>query len=91
MIAATHDGRFHADEIFALAVLKLIFPDLEIVRSRDEKFYRNTDIIVDVGHVYDPENSVFDHHQRSFSIKRESGIPYASFGLVWENTAKHCA
>ena len=36
MIAATHDGRFHADEIFALAVLNLIFPDLELVRSRDE-------------------------------------------------------
>jgi len=84
MIAATHDGRFHADEIFALAVLKLIFPDLEIVRSRDEKVYKKADIIVDVGHVYDPENLIFDHHQRSFSIKRESGIPYASFGLAWK-------
>jgi uncharacterized UPF0160 family protein len=84
MIAATHDGRFHADEIFALAVLKLFFPDLEIVRSRNEKVYKKADIIVDVGHVYDPENLIFDHHQRSFSIKRESGIPYASFGLVWK-------
>src|SRR5210317_501592 len=84
MKASTHDGRFHADEIFALAVLKLIFPGLEIVRSRDEKVYKNADIIVDVGHVYDPENLIFDHHQRSFSLKRESGIPYASFGLVWE-------
>jgi uncharacterized UPF0160 family protein len=84
MIAATHDGRFHADEIFALAVLNLIFPDLEIVRSRDENVIKKADIIVDVGHVYDPEKLIFDHHQRSFSIKRESGIPYASFGLVWE-------
>ncbi|MGD8292282.1 MAG: MYG1 family protein [Desulfobacterales bacterium] len=84
MIAATHDGRFHADEIFALAVLKLIFPDLEIVRSRDEQIYKRADIIVDVGHVYDPEKLIFDHHQRSFSIKRDSGIPYASFGLVWK-------
>ena len=84
MIASTHDGRFHADEIFALAVLKLIFPDLEIVRSRDEKVYKNADIIVDVGHVYDAENLIFDHHQRSFSLKRASGIPYASFGLVWK-------
>jgi uncharacterized UPF0160 family protein len=84
MKASTHDGRFHADEIFALAVLKLIFPDLEIVRSRDEKVYKKADIIVDVGHVYDPENLIFDHHQRSFSIKRESGIPYASFGLAWK-------
>jgi uncharacterized UPF0160 family protein len=51
MKASTHDGRFHADEIFALAVLKLIFPDLEIVRSRKENLYKNVDIIVDVGGV----------------------------------------
>ena len=84
MKASTHDGRFHADEIFALAALKLLFPDLEVVRSRDEKIYKNTDIIVDVGHDYDPAHLVFDHHQRSFSLKRGSGIPYASFGLVWK-------
>jgi uncharacterized UPF0160 family protein len=43
------------------------------------------DIIVDVGHVYDPDNFIFDHHQSSFSLKRESEIPYASFGLVWKH------
>ena len=84
MIASTHDGRFHADEIFALAVLNLCYPDLKIVRSRDENVYKNADIIVDVGHVYDPDNLIFDHHQRSFTFKRRSGIPYASFGLVWK-------
>ena len=82
MIASTHNGRFHADEIFALAVLYLIFPDLEIVRSRDENVYKKADIIVDVGNVYDPEKLIFDHHQRSFILKRKSGIPYASFGLI---------
>ena len=84
MKASTHDGRFHADEIFALAVLNLFYPDLEIIRSRDENVYKNIDIIVDVGYVYDPDNLIFDHHQRSFSLKRESGILYASFGLVWK-------
>ncbi|MDB4442476.1 MYG1 family protein [bacterium] len=84
MKASTHDGRFHADEIFALALLNLFYPDLEIIRSRDENVYKNADIIVDVGHVYDLDNLIFDHHQRSFSLKRESGIPYASFGLVWK-------
>ena len=84
MIASTHDGRFHADEIFALAVLNFIFPGLDIVRSRDEYVYKNADIIVDVGHVYDPDNLFFDHHQRNFTLKRKSGIPYASFGLVWK-------
>jgi uncharacterized UPF0160 family protein len=88
MKASTHDGRFHADEIFALAVLKLIFPDLGITRSRDEIIYKNADIIVDVGHVYEPENLIFDHHQRGFLLKRESGIPYASFGLVWKKYGK---
>jgi uncharacterized UPF0160 family protein len=70
MKASTHDGRFHADEIFALAVLNLFYSDLEIIRSRDENIYKNL---------------IFDHHQRSFSLKRESGIPYASFGLVWKH------
>ena len=88
MKASTHDGRFHADEIFALAVLNIFYTDLEIVRSRDEKVYKNVDIIVDVGHVYDAENLIFDHHQRSFALKRESGIPYASFGLVWKQYGK---
>jgi uncharacterized UPF0160 family protein len=50
MKATTHDGWFHADEVFALAVLNLIYPDLNIVRSRIEKVYKNADIIVDVGH-----------------------------------------
>jgi uncharacterized UPF0160 family protein len=45
MKASTHDGRFHADEIFALAVLKLIYPDLEIVRSRDENVYKKGFIV----------------------------------------------
>jgi uncharacterized UPF0160 family protein len=85
MKASTHDGRFHADEIFALAVLNLFYPDLEIIRSRDENVNKNSDIIVDVGHVYDPDNLIFDHHQRSFSLKRDTGIPYASFGLVWKH------
>ena len=67
MIASTHDGRFHADEIFALAVLNLSYPDLEILRSRDENIYKNADIIVDVGPIYDPDNHIFDHHQRSFT------------------------
>ena len=85
MKVSTHDGRFHADEVFAIAVLKLVYPDIEIVRSRNENVYKNADIIVDEGHVYDSDNLVFDHHQRSFSLKRENDIPYASFGLVWKH------
>ena len=71
MKASTHDGRFHADEIFALAVLNLFHSDLEIIRSRDENAYNNRDIIVDVGHVYDPDNLIFDHHQRSFTLNTD--------------------
>jgi acetoin utilization protein AcuB len=50
MVDHTADNR----EIFALAILKLVFPELEIIRSRDETVLRDVDIIVDVGHVYGP-------------------------------------
>ncbi len=83
MIAATHDGSFHADEVFALAALRLIHPDLEIVRTRDREKLAEADLRIDVGFRYDPAAGDLDHHQREFSEERENGIGYASFGLVW--------
>ena len=72
MNASTHDGRFHADEIFALAVLNIVFPGLEIVRSRDEKVYKNVDIIVDVSHVYDAENHSLEGADKLAAIALEN-------------------
>lgn len=85
-VVLTHSGPFHADDIFAVAVLKLVFgDDLEVVRSREEHLLSKADIVVDVGGIYDPEKLRFDHHQTVGAGHRENGIPYASFGLVWKS------
>ena len=80
----THNGRFHADEIFAIATLRRIEP-LEVVRSRDSAIIASADYVVDVGGVCDPARNRFDHHQAGGAGKRENAIPYSSFGLVWKH------
>lgn len=84
MKIVTHNAKFHADDVFAVATLLLVFPDAEVVRSRDEEVIKSADIVVDVGMVYDEEKNRFDHHQPEGAGTRENGIPYASFGLVWK-------
>ena len=80
----THNGRFHADDIFAIATLLLVYPDAEIIRSRNKEIIKSADIVVDVGFVYDPKIKRFDHHQPGGAGARDIGIPYAAFGLVWK-------
>jgi uncharacterized UPF0160 family protein len=84
MKIATHSGNFHADDVFAVAVLKLIYPEAEVVRTRDQEIIQSADLVVDVGGVYEPEKGRFDHHQEGGGGIRPNGIPYASFGLVWK-------
>jgi uncharacterized UPF0160 family protein len=83
MLIATHDGSFHADEVFAVAALGLIGGPIEVVRTRDRDVLAGADVRVDVGFRYDPSSGDFDHHQREFDAVRENGIRYASFGLIW--------
>ncbi|MEI6478833.1 MAG: MYG1 family protein [bacterium] len=82
----THNGSFHADDVFAVATIELVYPKerFEVVRTRDEARINNGDFVVDVGRIYDENTLRFDHHQEGGAGKRESGIPYASFGLVWK-------
>jgi len=71
----THDGRFHADEVMATAILNKIF-ELEIVRTRDPKTLGELDIVYDVG------GGEFDHHGVE-KVYRENETPYAACGLIW--------
>lgn len=81
----THNSKFHADDIFAVATLQLALNrDIEVVRSRDIEVIKTGDFVVDVGGVYDQTRNLFDHHQEGGAGKRDNGIPYASFGLVWK-------
>lgn len=79
----THSGRFHADEVFATAMI-LMVEEHEIVRSRNPEVINTGDIVLDVGAEYDPERQRFDHHQNSFTRKRADGTPFATAGLIWE-------
>ena len=80
----THSGRFHADEIFATAMV-LMIQDHDIIRTRDEEIIAKADIVLDVGAEYIPEKNRFDHHQNSFTRERKDGTPFATAGLIWEH------
>lgn len=81
----THSGIFHCDDVVAVAILTRIFPDAEIVRTREitPEMLSNPDVVVvDVGGQYDHQLSNLDHHQRG-GPTREDGTPYSGAGLVW--------
>jgi uncharacterized UPF0160 family protein len=82
-VIATHNGSFHADDIFGVAVLLLLHPEAQLVRTRDMERIAQADFAVDVGGEWDAARGRFDHHQRGFAGARESGVVYASAGLVW--------
>ncbi len=83
MLVATHDGSFHADEVFAIAALGLLGEPVEVIRTRDREAVAQADLRVDVGFRDDARNGDFDHHQREFDAVRDNGVRFASFGLIW--------
>ncbi len=83
----THNGSFHADDIFAVATLLLVLEkdnEVTVLRSRDMEVINSAEYVVDVGGVYDESINRFDHHQHGGAGVRKNTIPYASFGLVWK-------
>jgi Uncharacterized conserved protein related to MYG1 family len=45
----THSGMFHCDEVLGCSMLKLLYPDAEIIRTRDQKELDKLDLVLDVG------------------------------------------
>lgn len=86
---STHDGFFHADDVFALAVVSLWAKSegkkIKIIRSREKEIFEKAQMVVDIGGVYDVKTNHFDHHQAGGAGKRPNGIPYAAFGLMWKH------
>lgn len=82
---AIHDGAFHGDDVFSIAFLKLIYPDIQVIRTRDIELFKSADIRVDVGGKYDHKTGDYDHHQKGYSEKRKNGVPYSGFGLIWKH------
>lgn len=81
----THDGSFHADEVFATAILLIAHQTIAVVRTRDQRVLDKQPVVLDVGGVYQPCEGRFDHHQKGGARKREDGAPYATAGLVWDS------
>lgn len=77
MKIATHNGKFHADEVMATAILMDLFPEATLLRTRDRNVIEAADIAVDVG------GGCFDHHQRGGNGARANGVAYSSIGLIW--------
>ena len=74
--ALTHAGVFHADDVFSAAILKMLSPDIQILRS-------NTVPDGYDGIVFDMGGGQFDHHSGEKKV-RDNNAPYASFGLIWK-------
>ena len=76
--ALTHGGIFHADEVFATAILSKVM-DVVLVRQNEVPEPLPEGILV-----YDIGNGKYDHHQKD-KPTRENGMPYAACGLVWKD------
>jgi uncharacterized UPF0160 family protein len=84
-LLVTHNGTFHADDIFATATLSIMLDGkIKVVRTRDTAIIAKADFVYDVGGEHNPDKNLFDHHQPGGAGKRDNGIPYAAFGLVWK-------
>lgn len=73
--AFTHGGKFHADDVFGAALLRICNPHVRILRgfTVPEGFE---------GLVFDVGDGPFDHHAKGSPV-RDNGVPYAAFGLLW--------
>ena len=84
MQIAVHNGKFHADDIFACAVASMIHPFCGFIRTRDPLLLKSCEMRIDVGGVNNPETMDFDHHMKGGAGSRLNGVPYAAFGLMWK-------
>lgn len=74
----THSGTMHTDDIFSTAFLDLYLGDIKVARTTQIPTDLEKSVIV-----YDVGRGKFDHHQEN-SKKRENGITYCAFGLLWQ-------
>lgn len=86
IILSTHSGNFHPDDVFSVALFSILFRGkIKIIRTRDRAIYSKADFVLDVGEEFNPEKRRYDHHQEGGAGKRENGISYSTFGLLWKD------
>jgi uncharacterized UPF0160 family protein len=82
--AATHGGRFHADDVLAAALLVAAFPHIRIIRTRDPLELSRHPLIFDVGGVYDAGTLRLDHHFTPAPC-RTDGTRLSSVGQLFQH------
>lgn len=92
-IIVTHTAPHQADEVMAICALRIIDPEIKVVRTRESALMENLSLtegamLLDVGGRYDPDKLMFDHHQpqgAGFRKPDSKEWPYATAGLVWKH------
>lgn len=79
----THDTTFHADDVFAVAMLTQFHAGFNLIRTRDKDVltYALLDpqiVVLDVGGVYDPILLNFDHHH-DITLTAAASLVYSHF------------
>ena len=74
--ALTHGGAFHSDDVFSTAFIQIINPEIKVKRVMQVPEGYD-------GLVFDIGLGRFDHHQKDRKV-RPNCIPYAAFGLLFE-------
>ena len=80
----THDGLFHADDVFATALISLMTKEYDVTRGPDTEIPEDKTgwIIFDIG------GGEFDHHspenKEANGCHPNTDIPYAACGLIWK-------
>ncbi len=86
-IIATHNGTFHLDEVTAYTILNYLYPNNQLIRTRDPTLIATANLTIDVGGVYDANQGRYDHHQLDFTdtFNDQSQIKLSSAGLIWKH------
>jgi uncharacterized UPF0160 family protein len=86
-LCITHPGVFHADEVCAIAYLRLngFRGAVERRVPTPEELANPKVLVIDIGGEHDPANGNFDHHQKGGAGARwTTEVPFAAFGLVYD-------
>ncbi len=74
-----HDGIFHADDVGCFAVMRILIPELNLIRSRKIQNETPEFLIADVG------GGRYDHHQTSTKIREKDGVKNCAQSLIWDD------
>ena len=81
----THSTVFHSDDVFGVAMWKIINPGIEVIRTLDPTPWKDDPdtIIFDIGD--DFGIGKYDHHRKDGKKCRndETKTPYCGVGLMW--------